>query len=121
MATKFTQEEKFVRCVHDGSYAYDEFREVVKAAAAYCRECGARNLLLDFSRAQGDLSFYDRYKLGEESPALVGFGLRVAVYGRPDQIHPEKIGELVARNRGAAVRVFADPAKAEAWIRSEGS
>jgi hypothetical protein len=32
-------------------------------------------------------------------------------------IHPERFGELVARNRGADARVFTDEAEALHWVQ----
>jgi hypothetical protein len=42
--------------------------------------------------------------------------IRLAVLGREPMIHPERFGELVARNRGADARVFTDEAMALDWL-----
>lgn len=42
--------------------------------------------------------------------------IRLAVLGHEPMIHPERFGELVARNRGADARVFTDEAMALDWL-----
>ncbi len=57
----------------------------------------------------------DRFEMGvriakhylESDPRI-----RLAVLGHEPMIHPERFGELVARNRGADARVFTDEAQA---------
>ena len=41
---------------------------------------------------------------------------RLAVLGHEPMIHPDRFGELVARNRGADARVFTDEAQALDWL-----
>ncbi len=42
--------------------------------------------------------------------------IRLAVLGHEPMIHPDRFGELVARNRGADARVFTDEAQARDWL-----
>ena len=44
--------------------------------------------------------------------------VRIALLGQEPMIHPERFGEIVARNRGADARVFTDEALAVEWLRS---
>ena len=61
----------------------------------------------------------DRFEMGvriakhylESDPRI-----RLAVVGHEPMIHPERFGELVARNRGADARVFTDEAQALDWL-----
>ena len=61
----------------------------------------------------------DRFELGthiaknylESEPRI-----RLAILGHEPMIHPERFGELVARNRGADARVFTDEAAARDWL-----
>ena len=43
--------------------------------------------------------------------------IRLAVLGHEPMIHPDRFGELVARNRGADARVFTDEAVARDWVQ----
>jgi hypothetical protein len=47
--------------------------------------------------------------------------VRLALLGHEPMIHPERFGELVARNRGADARVFTDEAEALAWVLGRGN
>ena len=47
--------------------------------------------------------------------------IRLAVLGHEPMIHPERFGELVARNRGADARVFTDEAEALGWLLERGN
>ena len=42
--------------------------------------------------------------------------VRLAVLGHEPMIHPDRFGELVARNRGADARAFTDEALALDWL-----
>jgi len=42
--------------------------------------------------------------------------IRVALVGNEPLIHPERFGEIVARNRGADARAFTDEAEALRWL-----
>lgn len=45
--------------------------------------------------------------------------IRIAVLGHEPMIHPERFGELVARNRGADARVFTSEPLALEWIAGD--
>ena len=47
-----------------------------------------------------------------------GSGLHVAIVARPEIIDPEKIGVLMAQNRGATGDVFTSEVAAIAWLDS---
>lgn len=72
-------------------------------------------LLLDCRALPGELTFMDRFQLGLQAGRYLA-GVRVCVLARPDQADPQKIGQLVARNRGTDVTTVTDPAVAEAWV-----
>jgi hypothetical protein len=49
---------------------------------------------------------------------MIFFRIRTTNRLRPEpMIHPDRFGELVARNRGADARVFTVEAEALAWVR----
>ncbi|MBM4220040.1 MAG: hypothetical protein FJ171_10530 [Gammaproteobacteria bacterium] len=61
----------------------------------------------------------DRFDMGvriatlhrEQTPPI-----RLALLGHEPMIHPERFGEIVARNRGADARVFTVEAEALDWL-----
>ncbi|HEU4693102.1 MAG TPA: STAS/SEC14 domain-containing protein [Vicinamibacterales bacterium] len=79
-------------------------------------------ILIDVRQVTGRVpTILDRFEIGirmakhyrESDPRI-----RLAVLGHEPMIHPERFGELVARNRGADARVFTVEAEALEWIRS---
>jgi hypothetical protein len=77
-------------------------------------------LLIDVREVTGRVpSIFDRFEIGvriakhyREYDARI----RLALLGHEPMIHPERFGELVARNRGADARVFTDEAQALDWL-----
>lgn len=72
--------------------------------------------LVDIRAVPGPYTFMDRYELGE----LAGQHLTlvpIAVLALEEQTDKERIGKMVARNRGANLEVFTDPAEAQAWLQ----
>ena len=72
--------------------------------------------LVDVRTVPGPYSFMDYFQMGE----LTGQYLRmvpIAVLAGPEQVDPERIGKIVAQNRGANVEVFTNPAEAQAWLQ----
>jgi hypothetical protein len=72
--------------------------------------------LVDIRAVPGPYTFMDRYELGE----LAGQHLTlvpIAVLTLEEQTDKERIGKMVARNRGANLEVFTDPAEAQAWLQ----
>lgn len=92
-----------------GEEAYREAARANRAAA-----------LVDVRKISGRVpGIFDRFEFGvhvaknyrESDPRV-----RLAVLGHEPMIHPERFGELVARNRGADARVFTDEALALDWL-----
>ena len=78
-------------------------------------------VLLDVRQVTGKVpSILDRFEMGvrianhyrESDPRI-----RLALLGHEPMIHPDRFGELVARNRGADARVFTVESEALAWVR----
>jgi hypothetical protein len=90
--------------------------EAFRRAAAENR----RNILIDARRVVGRVpTILDRYEIGvnvarstlEQLPRI-----RLALLGHEPMIHPDRFGEIVARNRGADARVFTDESEALQWL-----
>jgi hypothetical protein len=83
-------------------------------------------VLLDVRQVRGRIpTLFDRFDFGariaqhyrQSDPRV-----RLALLGHEPMIHPERFGELVARNRGGDARVFTDETEALGWVlgRSAG-
>lgn len=87
----------------------------VKAIAELIRDHQAKATLIDLRGVPGDVTFLDRYELGELAGRYLP-QISVAVLVLERQADHQRIGKVVARNRGANLEVFTDQASAEAWI-----
>jgi hypothetical protein len=83
-------------------------------------EAGLRNILIDARKVRGRVpSIFDRYEIGtniarawlDQLPRV-----RLALVGHEPLIHPDRFGEIVARNRGADTRVFTVEDEALRWL-----
>jgi hypothetical protein len=99
-----------------GQYTAEVVWEKFELIAEHCERANKDKLLIDFTRAQADIHFIDRYFLGESSQVFALHRLKVAVAATREQIDPQKFGELVARNRGVNIRVFTEFHAAEEWL-----
>jgi hypothetical protein len=76
--------------------------------------------LVDVRRINGRLpTLLDRFEIGvriADQYRAWDARFRLAVLGHEPMIHPQRFGELVARNRGADARVFTDEDAARAWL-----
>lgn len=79
------------------------------------RENGASRLLLDASGYRGRVSLVLRVQM---ALAVVTWfrGFKVAGVLSEQAIDPQRIGQTMARNRGANLMVFVGLAEAEAWL-----
>jgi hypothetical protein len=106
-----------------GLYSRPEALRVGELAYREAAQAGRGSVLLDVRQITGRVpGIFDRFELGtriaqhyRESDRRV----RLALLGHEPMIHPERFGELVARNRGADARVFTDAAAALAWILNQ--
>lgn len=87
-----------------------------ESVGEHCKRTKKDKVLIDTTRADGKVSFVERFLLGERTLIFARYGLKVAFVDRPERIHPQKFGEVVARNRGVNVRIFPDFQEAEEWL-----
>lgn len=76
--------------------------------------------LIDFREVPVPTTFIERYELGELAGKYMP-GRPIAALVRPDQADRQRIGQVVAINRGALVEVFTEAAPAEAWLQKYAS
>jgi len=97
---------------------FEQAVDLVAAAAVYARTAGLVDLLVNVTGLTGfpPPSTFGRYALAVKWAESSGGVLRVAMVARAELIDPQKIGVLMAQNRGANVDVFTDEATALAWL-----
>ena len=91
---------------------------MIKAAIEFAREGGIAKLLVDTTGLSGFTppGTLDRIWMAHQFARTAGSAVKVALVARPELIHPEKIGVMVARNRGMLTDVFSDEDAARAWL-----
>lgn len=103
-----------------GLYSRAEALRVGREAYAEASRADRHGVLVDVRGINGRVpTILDRFEMGvsiakhylDSDPRV-----RLAVLGHEPMIHPERFGELVARNRGADARVFSDEAMARDWL-----
>ena len=111
---------RHVELVCSGIYSRAEALRVGNEAYRQAALENRAALLIDVRKITGRLpSLLDRYDFGvhiAEKYLTSDPRVRLALLGHEPMIHPERFGELVARNRGADARVFTDEALALEWL-----
>ena len=91
---------------------------MIKATIEFARERGITKLLVDTTGLSGFTppGTLDRIWMAHQFARTAGSAVKVALVARAELIHPEKIGVMVARNRGMMADVFSDEDAARAWL-----
>ena len=112
---------EYVEIACTGPFSGAESRRVGEEAYREAAIAKREAVLIDVRQVRGRVpTILDRFDFGvrvarhylESDPRI-----RLAILGHEPMIHPERFGELVARNRGADARVFTDEAEALGWVR----
>jgi CheY-like chemotaxis protein len=101
-----------------GSVSFDETTALVRAAIAAALRNQVRDLLVDTTALIGFPSpdTFERFLAAVEWAEEAKGGVRLAMIARPEMIHPEKFGVLVAANRGLISNIFPTEAEAREWL-----
>ena len=97
---------------------FEQALEMVAVAMRHARETGLADLLVNTSGLTGFPvpSTFARYSLAVKWAESAGGALRVAMVTRPEIIDPQKIGVLMAQNRGVNGDVFTNETDALTWL-----
>jgi hypothetical protein len=108
-----------------GKATFEQAVDLVADAMTAARDGGCFDLLVNVYGLAGvkPPTVFARYDLAIKWARSAGSKLRVAMVSPPELIDPEKIGVLMAQNRGATGDVFTNEAEAIAWLnaRQRGS
>jgi hypothetical protein len=97
---------------------FEQGTEMVAEAMRLARARGLVDLLANTRGLTGFPipSTFARYSLAVKWAESAGGALRVALVTRPEIIDPQKIGVLMAQNRGVNGDVFTNETDALAWL-----
>jgi len=101
-----------------GTVSFETAVDMVAEAMRLARSLGLNDLLVNTTGLTGFSapSIFARHALAMKWAESAGAGLIVAMVARPEIVDPEKIGVLMAQNRGASGDVFHTEASALAWL-----
>ena len=117
-----------VFCVHlRGTFTQRGAEQGYRDLLDRCIASGSSLLLVDCRQVDGEPTFSERFEFGkfvaEVNIAAVHDGrtqlVKFALLGSYPLIDPGRIGEVVAVNRGASVRVTTDPEEAVTWLGAD--
>jgi hypothetical protein len=103
-----------------GKVNFDRAVEMVAEATAHARALGLESLLVNTTGLTGISlpSIFARHALAVKWAESAGSTLHVAVVARAELVDPEKIGVVMAQNRGVSGDVFTTESAALAWLDS---
>ena len=101
-----------------GCVTFEQAVDMVAVAMKHARAVGCADLLVS---SLGLTGFAPPSTIARDTMAVkwvesAGASLRVAMVARPEIIDPQKIGVLMAQNRGASADVFVDEMQALRWL-----
>ena len=103
-----------------GKASFEQAVEMVAAAMLEARAMGASSLLVNTLDLTGvnPPTIFARHALAIRWAESAGPHLHVAMVARAELIDPQKIGVLMAQNRGVSGDVFTSEAAALTWLDS---
>ena len=115
----------YVELTCTGLYSRAESIRLGEKAYSEAARANRTAVLVDVRQIKGRVpGIFERFEIGVRMAERYRGSdprIRLAVLGHEPMIHPERFGELVARNRGADARVFTDEALARDWVQGRGS
>ena len=101
-----------------GIVTFERAVDLVAEAMRHARALGLHDLLVNTTGFTGFAapSIFARHALAVKWAESAGSGLIVAMVARAELIDPEKIGVLMAQNRGVSGDVFHTETAALAWL-----
>jgi hypothetical protein len=101
-----------------GKASFERAVDLVAEAMKLARAQGAISLLVNTHGFTGVAppSIFARHALAVKWAESAGPQLHVAVVARPELLDPERIGVIMAQNRGITGNVFTNELEAIAWL-----
>jgi hypothetical protein len=101
-----------------GVVTLEEATEIVAAGIERAQKLGLKDLVVNVHGLSGFAipTTFGRYAFAVRWAQAAGGSLRVAFTSRPEFIDHEKIGMVIAQNRGLDTDVFTTEADAVSWL-----
>jgi hypothetical protein len=114
----FSDRSDSLLVVYQGPFSLGEGRGVIDGMLQACAEHGRVSVLFDCRGMTGRFTVMDRFQVVIYGLKIRGAIRRLAIVGRREDILPDRFAETVAFNRGIDMKVFADVAEAERWLKA---
>jgi hypothetical protein len=101
-----------------GVVTFEQAVEIVAVGIGHAQELGLKDLLVNVHGLSGFAvpTTFGRYAFAVRWAQAAGGALRMAAVSRPEFIDREKIGMVMAQNRGLDSDVFTNEADAIKWL-----
>jgi hypothetical protein len=103
-----------------GEITFEQGIELLVQSIRHARALGLLDLVMNTLGLTGfqHPGVFDRYALTTQCAQSAGAALRLVFVARPELIDFQKIGVLIAQNRGTIADIFASETEALAWLDS---
>jgi hypothetical protein len=99
-----------------GAFSIAEALHAVEVMKDACSKENCHKVLFDCISMTGEMSIFDRYKIGEYGAEILPGIIKIAMLGREDQRLPDNFFENVVVNRGLTLKEFSDGNEAVGWL-----
>jgi hypothetical protein len=113
------EREGFLEVRVEGLFSPNTIEDFIRSFASLILERKATRVLADALRVTGTPSTLDRYTFGTGLARIVPASVRLAMLARTEMADPQRLGSMVARNRGLAAEIFDDRDEAIQWLMEE--
>ena len=99
-----------------GAGVAEEVSRQYELIAEHCKRAKCDKLLIDTTKSESEVSILERFFVAVRTQVFLFHDIKIAWVDNPARIHPQKFGEMVARNRLVNLRVFSNFQDAEEWL-----
>jgi hypothetical protein len=125
MTIQVTASENVLHVLAEGEFDLDEARRTFVEMVDAIVDAQSEKVLFDGRRIAGEPAIIERFYYGEFVADIVKRQIedetipaspRFSYVLKPPVLDPERLGEIVAVNRGVNVKAFDNPSDAIAWL-----
>jgi hypothetical protein len=117
MTYQFYEEGDYLKFAASGEYTPSAILESIRHIAKECDVRKKNKVLIDLLDVNAtSIAFGDRIAFGKAVADVFGTRIKSAVVLPQQHIHEQKIGEVIATNRSAVIKLFSEIKPALEWL-----